>query len=256
VAPWYIAEELLRAEGFTDIRYVPGALPTLMIGRGEIDFALVDAASIVFRLDTGVPITALAGVHVGCFELFAGDHIRTISDLKGKSVGVSAPNSSTHFGLKALQQAANMPDADVKLVAIGTTEVEALIQKRIDAAMTFLPNESAQMNSLGFSVETIAVADYLNLVPPGFVVGDKLVKDHPEVVQRFVNATLRGLRDVPAMNQLITSKLTERLTRTANADLVRLAGLDQRDLRELRRQPPRRPAPAASEPTPALGESG
>ena len=52
-----------------------------------------------------------------------------------------------------------MADGDVNLVAIGTTEVEALIQKRIDAAMTFLPNESAQMKSLGFSVETIAVSD-------------------------------------------------------------------------------------------------
>ena len=31
-------------------------------------------------------------------------------------------------------------------------------------------------------------------------------------------------------------KLSERLTRTNNADLVRLAGLDQRDLRDLRRR--------------------
>ena len=37
------------------------------------------------------------------------------------------------------------------------------------------------------------------------------------------------------MERLINSKLTERLTRTANADLVRLAGLDQRDLKDLRR---------------------
>ena len=42
------------------------------------------------------------------------------------------------------------------------------------------------------SVETIAVGDYLNLVPPGFVTGDKLIKEHPELVQKFVNATLRA----------------------------------------------------------------
>ena len=53
-------------------------------------------------------------------------------------------------------------------------------------------------------------------------------------------ATLRSLRDLPEMNRIINSKLTERLTRTANADLIRLAGLDQRDLRDLRR--PRREA--------------
>jgi len=42
--------------------------------------------------------------------------------------------------------------------------------------------------------------------------------------------------DVPELSSLITSKLSERLTRTANADLVRLAGLDQRDLKDLRRR--------------------
>jgi MFS family permease len=51
-------------------------------------------------------------------------------------------------------------------------------------------------------------------------------------------ATLKGLMDVPAMNTLIRSKLAERLTRTANADLIRLAGLDQRDLKDLRRRRP------------------
>jgi MFS family permease len=48
--------------------------------------------------------------------------------------------------------------------------------------------------------------------------------------------TLRDLRGVPEMDRLINLKLSERLTRTANADLVRLAGLDQRDLRDLRRR--------------------
>ena len=118
--------------------------------------------------------------------------------MKGKNVGVSAPNSSTDFGLKALLKSANMTEDDVHLVAIGTTEVEALMQKRIDAAMTFLPNEAAQMKSLGLPVETIAVSDYLDDIPPGFVSGDKLVHEHPEIVQKFVNATLRGLRDTLA----------------------------------------------------------
>ena len=37
-------------------------------------------------MDAGEPITVLAGVHVGCFELFAREGIRSITDLKGKSV--------------------------------------------------------------------------------------------------------------------------------------------------------------------------
>ena len=46
--------------------------------------------------------------------------------------------------------------------------------------------------------------------------------------------TLRSLMTIPQVSELFLSKLTERLGRTTTADLPRLAGLDQRDLRELR----------------------
>ena len=63
-----------------------------MLGRGEIDFvAGFTAAGAVFRLDGGALITVLAGLHPGCFELFAHEPIRTISDLKGKTVGIGRP---------------------------------------------------------------------------------------------------------------------------------------------------------------------
>ena len=91
VAPSYIADDLLRAEGFTDIRSVPtaeGFTFAQMAGRGEIDFGISFAASVVYHLDAGVPVTALAGVHSGCYELFAHEPIQTVSDLKGKRVGI------------------------------------------------------------------------------------------------------------------------------------------------------------------------
>lgn len=78
-----------------------------------------------------------------------------------------------------------------------------------------------------------------------------VVADEPTELLEVPAATLRSLMDVPALNALINSKLSERMTRTANADLVRLAGLDQRDLKDLRRRrtrhhPPKaRPAPPA-----------
>jgi NitT/TauT family transport system substrate-binding protein len=44
IAPGYVAEELLRAEGFTDIRYVElseaTVFPIEAVARGEIDFNL------------------------------------------------------------------------------------------------------------------------------------------------------------------------------------------------------------------------
>ena len=91
-APLEVAGELLRAEGFTDVRYLDIAPPHIpqSIVRGEIDFGLSFPVFFLPQLDAGMPITVLAGVHVGCFELFARDGVRTIAELKGKSVGLKA----------------------------------------------------------------------------------------------------------------------------------------------------------------------
>jgi NitT/TauT family transport system substrate-binding protein len=90
VAPIYIAEELLRAEGFADIRYVsaPGGVASAEVAaRGDADFLLTFAAPLLIPMDAGKPLTIIAGAHVGCFELYANDTVRRIADLKGKSVG-------------------------------------------------------------------------------------------------------------------------------------------------------------------------
>jgi NitT/TauT family transport system substrate-binding protein len=72
-APLEIAEELLRGEGFTDIRYVDATTDDLSaaIAQRKVDFALDFPVLFAPGIDAGKPITVLAGVHVGCFELFA-----------------------------------------------------------------------------------------------------------------------------------------------------------------------------------------
>src|SRR5271169_2036287 len=91
IAPQYVVEELLPAEGFTDIRYVAtgtGLDLAKSIGGGEVDFSINFAAPLVVGIDSGAPITVVAGVHVGCFELFGREGIRSIAELRGRSVGV------------------------------------------------------------------------------------------------------------------------------------------------------------------------
>src|SRR5258707_83277 len=88
-APLGVAAELLRADGFTDIRYVDTSADDLSaaIAQRKVDFALDFPVLFAPAIDAGQPVTVLAGVHVGCFELFAASDVRTIADLKGKTVG-------------------------------------------------------------------------------------------------------------------------------------------------------------------------
>jgi NitT/TauT family transport system substrate-binding protein len=87
--PQYVCEDLLRAEGFTDIRWVDIPIPAVSqeLGSGRIDFASDLSLHHIIGIDKSAPITIVSGVHGGCYELFAHDGIHAITDLKGKRVG-------------------------------------------------------------------------------------------------------------------------------------------------------------------------
>src|SRR5262249_34833664 len=112
----YVAAELLRAEGFTEIQYVD--TPAGVLPLGKVDFSQAYAANFLRQIDAGDPITLLSGVNVGCFELFGNEGIRKVPDLKGKTVGVQAMGSlgNTLVTLMAAQVGLD-PDKDIHWVA-------------------------------------------------------------------------------------------------------------------------------------------
>ena len=63
---------------------------TKTLGKGDLDFTLDFSGPLCLEIDRGLGITLLAGIHVGCFELFAKEGIRSVADLKGRTVGIQA----------------------------------------------------------------------------------------------------------------------------------------------------------------------
>src|SRR5262245_41002589 len=104
-APQYLAEELLRTEGFVDVQYTKKEKAQGIeqaLASGEADIAMHFVAPLLIRLEAGDPVVILAGGHVGCFELFANERVRTVRDLKGKTVGVLELGSSQHVFLASI----------------------------------------------------------------------------------------------------------------------------------------------------------
>jgi NitT/TauT family transport system substrate-binding protein len=82
-APQFVIEDLLRAEGFTDVQYVYGASSAEIneaVVSGKVDFNTHFAPQWVSVADDGGAVTVLSGVHVGCFELFGREGIRSIAN--------------------------------------------------------------------------------------------------------------------------------------------------------------------------------
>jgi hypothetical protein len=104
VAPGYLAEELLHAEGFEQVEYVKVNVNTSSptIASGQVDLWADAAPGLVNFFDRSTAAVALGGLHAGCYELFAKPEIRAIRGLKGRSVCVDqladkgfAPSYST-----------------------------------------------------------------------------------------------------------------------------------------------------------------
>jgi NitT/TauT family transport system substrate-binding protein len=144
IAPQYIAEELLRLEGFTEVQYVmteAGIGQSRAIARGEVDFSLNFAAPLVIPIDSGEPISIIAGVHSGCFELFGNERIRGIVDLKGKTVGVQGLGGSPHVFLAAMAAHVGLdPVKDINWVTSPSIAPKELFAEgKIDAFLGFPP---------------------------------------------------------------------------------------------------------------------
>jgi NitT/TauT family transport system substrate-binding protein len=143
VAPQEIAAELLRAEGFTDLRYVETPMNAIeeTIARGEADFGQNFAMDHVSAIDRGLEITVLTGVHVGCSEVFGREDLRGFADLKGKRVGAPVPGLSGQ-GLLSLMaaQVGLDPSKDINWVFSGSVDpMQLFIDGKIDAFLSYPP---------------------------------------------------------------------------------------------------------------------
>jgi NitT/TauT family transport system substrate-binding protein len=195
-APVFIAEDLLRAEGFTNIRYVPD-LAVDAVARGDIDFDLETAAWVACQVDAGEPITALAGVHPGCYELFAHEPIQAISDLKGKRVGIGQQlGQSGHLLLTVIAAQVGLdPKTDIEWTASATASpMELFAQGQVDAFLAFPPEgQELRARRIGRMILNLGAdkpwSQYFCCIAFG---NREFVRNHPVATKRFLRAILKA----------------------------------------------------------------
>jgi len=200
VAPQDIAEDLLRAEGITDIRYVPtrktdnSALPS--VARGDTDFAVHFAPVLIAGLEQGVAISVLGPVHVGCFEVFGNEQVHSIADLKGKSVGVEAFGSPTHLFLSVIAGNVGIdPGKDMNWVTSGSVKpMQLFIDGKIDAFLGFPPEpQDLRARGIGRIILDSTVDRPWSQYFCCMLLGNKdYVRNYPVATKRVVRAILKA----------------------------------------------------------------
>jgi NitT/TauT family transport system substrate-binding protein len=191
-APQYVCEELLRAEGFADIRYVDVGLQAPdALRRGRVDFASNLSLQQVIMLDAGDPITIIAGVHAGCYELFAQDGIRNIGELKGKSIAAPGAGAGAPALISMIAAYVGLdPKKDLTIITDPAAEpLKRFIDGRLDAFLAFPPQpQELHALKIGHVILRTAVdrpwSQYFCCTLAG----------HQEYVARYPVATKRVLR--------------------------------------------------------------
>jgi len=233
-APEYVAEEILPAEGFVDVRYLKldlgDPLKRAMLA-GEVDIMVSTIPLGVLWADAGVPFTFLSGVHVGCYELFGTDRIRAIHDLKGKTVAVPVLGAGAHIFLLTMLAAMGMePRRDVTFVAYPPAEaMERLAAGTVDAYMAFPPEpQELRARKIGHVViNTILDRPWSQYFCCMVVANRTFVRTRPV-------ATKRALRAILKANQVCTLEPDRAARLLVDKGYTTHYGYAQQAMREMR----------------------
>ena len=198
-SPEYIAEPLLRAEGFTDVQYnrVAGTVDVeRALASGEADISGHFAAPVILRIEAGDPIVILGGEHIGCFELLANEKILTVRDLKGKVVAIPPQDSSPYAFLASMVGHVGLdPRKDINWVKHSPSEsMQLLAEGKIDAYLGFPPDpQEFRARKIGRIVVNSAVDRPWSQYFCCMLVGNReFVAKHPVAVKRAMRAIMKG----------------------------------------------------------------
>lgn len=223
-APQYMAEPLLREEGFTDVQYVRvkgGKELDEFVRSGKVDITTGFSGRQVKGVTPGDSTVFLSGLHAGCYSLIAGDRIRSVGDLKGKTVRVAqTPGSGPHVFFSTIVAYVGLdPRKDINYLWIPKAESMRLFAEgKIDAFMSFAPEpQELRARKIGHVLVDTNVDRPWSQYFCCLVVGNReFVERHPVATKRALRALLLA-NDICAREpELTAATLIEKGVRKAS----------------------------------------
>ncbi len=189
---------IYAAEGIDlELVLVTSRIQVTALTTGDLEFSGAQS-QVSSAAALGFPVKVVGFITVKpTFWLVGRPEIRSILDLKGKIIGITAIGSSTDTLARYLVRKHGLtPDKEVTLFATGTTAniLAALNGGSVQAGMLSPPFHS-MARLMGFHILAY-LGDYVEQSLSGVGTSDKMLRERPETVTRVLRATLKGLRFV------------------------------------------------------------
>lgn len=201
--PLHIAKQLefFEAEGLVegeDYEYVTSSLSgveMLTTGQADVSFGLV--AAMLAPLDNGLEAKTVLGIHTGCILLLAGTDtgISSVSELKGKKIGVQQLASSAHIVAQRVLASegigSTVENMEVEFVTYGKDDLPiALKEGAVDAIAigdpqaTILINEGDGVELFNSATDDLLKDEYCC----SLWVRNEALEKYPDEVTKVVTA--------------------------------------------------------------------
>jgi NitT/TauT family transport system substrate-binding protein len=199
LAPGYLAESLLHAEGFEQVEYVElkiNSISQAMVS-GEVDMWVDAAPSLVNFLGSSDAVVALGGIHAGCYELRARQGVNSIRDLKGRSVSISGFGATEHVFVASMAAYVGMdPKRDIRWRESGSVDkaMQDFAAGDADAYLAFAPQpQQLRARKIGHTIVSTTHdrpwSQYFCCMQVG---NREFVRRNPVATKRAMRAFLRA----------------------------------------------------------------
>jgi NitT/TauT family transport system substrate-binding protein len=200
-APFYVADArgYFAEEGLAlEFDYAFETDGVKLVGANELPFSLASGEQVLLARQQDLPVVYVLGWwqdYPVAVAAPASAGIDEPADLAGRTVGIPLLGGASYIGYAALMAANDLPLDAATLQVIGFTQAEALQAGQVDAAVVYDNNEPIVLESRGFPVDVLRVADYVTLASNGLITNEATLRDDPQLVRRMLRAFVRGLRD-------------------------------------------------------------
>lgn len=199
-APFYLGDAMgfFEDQGIDlEILEGNGTIPSAeAVGNGEDDFGYVDTAAAARLIDQGLPIKTVAQIRqVTSMAVIAPttSGISSPEDLAGKSVS-HTPGDSLSQIFPAYIRVNELDSGAIEQPTLDySVYLQAVADGEVDAILGYTDWEGFTLESQDIDIDTLLFADSgVNIVDYGVVTSQELIDQDPDLVRRFLAATVQS----------------------------------------------------------------
>jgi NitT/TauT family transport system substrate-binding protein len=214
----YFREEGLRPE-FVLIR--GGSIAVKGLIAGNFDYMVPGGVAVDAIIRGRQPLKIVFTAEMVNFWLVAQPEIRSIAELKGKTVGINAIGGNSDFTMREILRRNGLdPVKDMTFLAVGASSdrFNALVSGTVQSALLSPPG-SFMAVQMGYR-KLAGATDYVKWPQAGLATREEKILKEPEETARMVRASLKSLKFMLTQREYILSKIV-RMFRLSREDAAR-----------------------------------